>query len=73
MTRVREERTKDLSFVNGTLASFRHYIGSPITTPAGYNIGTVFAMGKAPSPAGASAAQRQYLCETSKNVMRQLV
>jgi len=68
-----DERTRNLPFVNGSLASFRHYIGSPITTPAGYNIGTVFAMGKAPLPAGASAAQRQYLCETSKHIMRQLV
>lgn len=68
-----DERTRDLSFVTGKIASFRHYIGSPITTPAGYNIGTVFAMGENPSPAGASAAQRQYLCETSKHIMRQLV
>jgi hypothetical protein len=53
-----DERTRDLPFVNGKIASFRYYIGSPITTPAGYNIGTVFAMGKDSSPAGASSAQR---------------
>ena len=68
-----DERTRDLPFVNGKLASFRHYIGSPITTPAGYNVGTVFAMGRDPSPTGVDAAQRHYLCETSKHVMRQLV
>jgi signal transduction histidine kinase len=68
-----DEHTCDLPFVNGKIASFRHYIGSPITTPAGYNIGTVFAMGKEPSQAGASAVQRQYLCGTSKHIMRQLV
>ena len=68
-----DERTEDLPFVNGTLASFRHYIGSPITTPTGYNIGTVFVMGKDPSRTAASTAQRHYLCETSKHIMRQLV
>ena len=68
-----DESTKDLPFVNGTLASFRHYIGSPITTPAGYNIGTVFAMSKTSSPTAASLAQRRYLCGTSKHIMRQLV
>lgn len=68
-----DEHTRDLPFVNGTLASFRHYIGSPITTPAGYNIGTVFAMGKTPSPTAAGDAQRHHLCETSKHIMRQLV
>jgi hypothetical protein len=36
-----DERTRDLPFVNGEIASFRHYVGSPITTPAGYSIGTV--------------------------------
>lgn len=30
-------------------------------------------MGKDPSPAGADAAPRQYLCETSKHIMRQFV
>jgi hypothetical protein len=67
------ERTQDLPFVNGTLASFRHYIGSPITTPTGYNIGTVFAMSKEPSSTPADAAQRHYLSETSTHIMGQLV
>jgi signal transduction histidine kinase/CheY-like chemotaxis protein len=65
--------TQDLPFVNGTIASFRHYIGSPITTPTGYNIGTVFAMGKDPAPAPATPAQRHYLNESSGHIMGQLV
>lgn len=68
-----DEHTWDLPFVNGTIVSFRQYIGSPITTPAGYNIGTVFVMGKKPSPTAAGDSQRHHLSETSKHIMRQLV
>jgi len=66
------EQTRCLPFVDGTLAAFRHYIGSPIATPEGYNIGTVFAFSRYASPTAISLAQQIYLHETSKQVMAQL-
>lgn len=63
--------TKDLPFVNGILASFRHYAGAPLTTSAGVNIGTVFVMSKQPS-SGLSAFEQTPLTDTAENVMRQL-
>lgn len=69
---VKTERTQDLPYVNGTTADFRHYVGMPITSPVGFNIGTVFAMSKTPAKDGISEPQQQYLYQTTKHVMRQL-
>jgi len=46
---LKTERTQNLPYVNGTTADFRHYVGMPITSPGGLNIGTVFAMSKTPA------------------------
>jgi hypothetical protein len=64
-------RTKDLSFVNGTLANFRSYAGAPIRTTAGVCIGTVFTMSDKPS-SGLDAFQHQLLINTASHVMCQL-
>ena len=67
------ERTQTLPFVCGTIADFRHYAGMPITSPDGFNIGTVFAMSKTPSTNGINETQKTYLYNTTKHVMGQLV
>lgn len=67
------ERTQNLPFINGTVACFRRYVGMPIRSPDGLNIGTVFTMSKTPATCGINETQRQYLYETTKNVMAQLV
>jgi hypothetical protein len=64
--------TKNLPFVNGAIAGFGHYAGTPIVTEAGLSIGTVFVMDARPSP-GLNAAQRRCLTGTAGNVMRQLI
>jgi hypothetical protein len=63
--------TKDLSFVDGTLAKFRSYAGAPIRTAAGVCIGTVFTMSNKPS-SGLDAFQHNLLIDTASHVMRQL-
>lgn len=65
-----EEQTKDLPFVNGTVASFRHYFGVPICPYSGYNIGTVFLFCNQPSTSGLSADKRSYMLEMSRHITR---
>jgi signal transduction histidine kinase len=64
-------RTKDLPYVNGTLAKFRCYAGAPLNTTAGIPIGTVCVMSHQPS-SGLDAAKQRFLTDTASNVMRQL-
>jgi hypothetical protein len=64
-------RTKDLPYVSGTYASFRHYAGAPVKTAAGIPVGTVFVLSNQPS-SGLDASQQQILTDTADNVMRQL-
>lgn len=64
-------RTKDLPYVCGTQARFRHYAGAPVTTSAGIPIGTVFVMSHQASP-GLDIFKQNLLAETADNVMRQL-
>jgi hypothetical protein len=68
---ARNDRTKNLPFVNGAIAGFCRYAGAPIVTEAGLSIGTVFVMDTRPS-SRLNAAQRRCLTETAGNVMRQL-
>jgi signal transduction histidine kinase/CheY-like chemotaxis protein len=68
---ARNDRTKNLPFVNGAIAGFFRYAGAPIVTEAGLSIGTVFVMDTRPS-SRLNAAQRRCLTETAGNVMRQL-
>jgi hypothetical protein len=64
-------RTRDLPYVGGTLANFRHYAGAPLNTAAGIPIGTVFIMSRQPS-SGLRPSQQQLLTDTAESVMRQL-
>ena len=63
--------TKDLDYVSGALANFRHYAGAPVRTAAGSPIGTVFVMSRRPS-SGLDASQQEMLTNTANHVMRQL-
>jgi hypothetical protein len=63
---------KNLPFVNGAMAGFRHYAGAPVVTEAGLGIVTDFVMDTRPS-SGLNAAQRRFLTETASNIMCQLV
>lgn len=65
--------TQCLPFVDGSIAKFRHYLGTPITTAEGINIGTVFIMSNDPAGTATSQFQRNYLFQTAKHVMGQLV
>ncbi|RMY15055.1 hypothetical protein D0868_01096 [Hortaea werneckii] len=64
--------TARLPFVNGDVASFRHYAGAPLVTPTGIVIGTVFAFSNNTS-SGLNQQRRQFLVDTSENVMAQLL
>ncbi|KAL1796718.1 hypothetical protein ACET3X_005258 [Alternaria dauci] len=66
------ERTKDLPFVKGDIAKFRHYVGVPLNPYDGPNIGTVFIFSSTPSKNGLSAAHRSYLCGTASHIIRHL-
>jgi hypothetical protein len=66
------ERTKDLPFVRGDIAKFRHYVGVPLNPYDGPNIGTVFIFSSTPSKEGLSETHRSYLFETASHIIRHL-
>jgi hypothetical protein len=68
---VTTPRTRDLSYVGGTVTDFRYYTGAPLNTAAGIPIGTVFVMSGQPS-SGLKLSQQQLLTDTAETVMRQL-
>lgn len=66
------ERTKDLPFVKGDIAKFRHYAGVPLNPYEGPNIGTVFLFTEAPSESSRSEAICVYLTETARHINKHL-
>ncbi|KAG9189255.1 hypothetical protein G6011_06123 [Alternaria panax] len=66
------ERTKNLPFVRGDIAKFRHYVGVPLNPYGGQNIGTVFIFSSTPSENGLSTARRLALFETASHIIRHL-
>jgi signal transduction histidine kinase/ActR/RegA family two-component response regulator len=66
------ERTRDLPFVKGDIAKFRHYAGVPLNPYGGPNIGTVFLFTEAPSESGRSETVRVYLTETARHINKHL-
>jgi signal transduction histidine kinase len=66
------ERTKNLPFVRGDIAKFRHYAGVPLNPYGGPNIGTVFMFSEKPSEAGSSSRIRSYLADTALHVTKHL-
>ena len=66
------QRTKDLPFVKGDIAKFRHYAGVPLNPYGGPNIGTVFLFTEAPSDSSRSETIRMYLTETARHITKEL-
>ncbi|KAL7776301.1 hypothetical protein CFE70_006717 [Pyrenophora teres f. teres 0-1] len=66
------ERTKDLPFVRGDIAKFRHYAGVPLNPYNGPNIGTVFTFSETPLETGLSPADRLFLFETASHINKHL-
>ena len=54
-----DDRCKDLPYVNGTLATYRFYAGTPITTERNINIGTLFVFSDQPRLEGLTAFQHR--------------
>jgi len=66
------ERTKNLPFVRGDIAKFRHYAGVPLNPYNGPNIGTVFTFSETPLENGLSPADRLFLFETASHINKHL-
>jgi signal transduction histidine kinase len=66
------ERTKDLPFVQGEIANFRHYAGIPLNPYNGPNIGTVFIFSSKPSELGLSDSNRSYMFEIASQITKHL-
>lgn len=54
-----DSRFANLPIVNGTLASFRFYAGTPITTEHGVNIGALFMFDDKPRPEGLTFMEKK--------------
>jgi hypothetical protein len=65
---AKDERFASLPVVDGTVAGYRFYAGTPITTDRGINIGSFFMFDDKPRPEGLSLAQRK--CDSSRSCMR---
>ncbi|KAI2488176.1 Histidine kinase-group I protein [Pyrenophora tritici-repentis] len=66
------ERTKNLPFVRGDIARFRHYAGVPLNPYNGPNIGTIFTFSETPLENGLSPADRLFLFETASHINKHL-
>ncbi|KAF2721282.1 hypothetical protein K431DRAFT_303502 [Polychaeton citri CBS 116435] len=69
---AQDESTRDLPFVNGTIATFRYYYGVPLSPYNGHNIGTLFFFRSEPSVTGLTAEKRTYVNQVSLHVTRHL-
>lgn len=55
----KDSRFASLPVVDGTLASFRFYAGTPITTARGVKIGSLFIFDDKPRPDGLTLQQKK--------------
>jgi signal transduction histidine kinase len=70
---VADETTTSLPVVNGTFASFKSYVGVPLTSPDGLNVGALFMFKNRPQTHRLTSTKRRYLCQTAHHTMRQLI
>ncbi|KAG0652017.1 Hybrid signal transduction histidine kinase B [Hyphodiscus hymeniophilus] len=68
---LKDDRFASLPVVDGSVAAYRFYAGTPITTRHGVNIGSLF-MFDDMSRAGLNLKQKKHLHETAAKVMRHL-
>jgi signal transduction histidine kinase/CheY-like chemotaxis protein len=68
-----DESTKALPVVDGSVADFRHYVGVPLNTPEGLNVGTVFVFRKKAPTEPLPPAKCRFLVETASHAMSQLL
>jgi signal transduction histidine kinase/CheY-like chemotaxis protein len=68
-----DESTKALPVVDGSVADFRHYVGVPLNTPEGLNVGTVFVFRKQTPTEPLPPAKCRFLVETASYAMGQLL
>ncbi|KAH8585643.1 hypothetical protein B0O99DRAFT_646455 [Bisporella sp. PMI_857] len=66
-----DARFASLPVVDGSLAAYRFYAGTPITTDRGINIGSFFIFDDKPRD-GLPLGQRKYLHQQAANVMKHL-
>lgn len=64
--------TKELPVVDGTAASFRHYLGVPLTIRDGQRVGTLFVFKDKPAHEGLSRTHRHFMHETARQVIDQI-
>lgn len=63
-----DERFASLPVVNGALAAYRFYAGTPITTGHGINIGSFFVFDDKPRD-GLTLKERSFLWQQARNIM----
>ncbi|CZS95843.1 related to nik-1 protein (Os-1p protein) [Rhynchosporium graminicola] len=61
-----------LPVVDGTVASYRFYAGTPITTDNGVSIGSFFLFDDKPRPQGLHLHEKQFIHQQAANVMKHL-
>ncbi|KAH8663362.1 hypothetical protein BGZ60DRAFT_432527 [Tricladium varicosporioides] len=67
----RDERFAHLPIVNGDIASYKFYVGTPITTSYGINIGSLFLFDDRPRN-GLTLDHKKFLHQQAANIMRHL-
>ncbi|KAL2074846.1 hypothetical protein VTL71DRAFT_8625 [Oculimacula yallundae] len=68
----KDPRFASLPVVDGTVASYRFYAGTPITTENGINIGSFFLFDDKPRPRGLNLHEKQFIHRQAANVMKHL-
>ncbi|KAG4441077.1 hypothetical protein IFR05_003431 [Cadophora sp. M221] len=68
----KDERFAPLPVVDGTMASYRFYAGTPITTMNGVNIGSFFMFDDRPRPHGLLLHEKKFIHQQAANVMKHL-
>ncbi|KAH7360859.1 M3EW, histidine kinase-group I protein [Rhexocercosporidium sp. MPI-PUGE-AT-0058] len=67
-----DERFAHLPVVDGTMASYRFYAGTPITTTNSVSIGSFFMFDDRPRPHGLLLHEKQFMHQQAANVMKHL-
>lgn len=69
---LEDERFCHLPVVNGSVAAYRFYAGTAISTSRGVKIGSFFVLDNNPRPEGLTLGQRKVMCTSAASVMKHL-